>query len=167
MLHEVDSPDVEVRRATAGDAQAIGVVFGAAVRAGWPYLGELVHKPMFAPEYWDQLVADHAPPNVLLVATDRAGRVLGYAAAHPEDGEMFLLFVHPEDAGRGVGRMLLSAAHYALSAAGCREAYLFTHEQNERALAVYAKAGYRPDGPARESDFGGTALRELRLVKQL
>jgi hypothetical protein len=58
---------------------------------------------MFAPEYWDQLVADHAPPSVLLVATDKAGRVPGYAAAHPEDGEMFLLFVHPADAGRGVG----------------------------------------------------------------
>jgi hypothetical protein len=44
----------------------------------------------------------------------------------------------------------------ALSAAGCKEAFLFTHEQNERALAVYASAGYRPDGSSRESDFRGT-----------
>ena len=161
------SSDVEVRRATADDAQAIGVVFDAAVRAGWTYLGELAQRPMFAPEDWDQLVADHAPPRVLLVATDRAGRVLGYTAAHPEDGELFLLFVHPADAGRGVGRTLLSAAHDALRAAGCQQAHLFTHEQNERALALYASAGYRPDGSIRESDFGGTAIRELRLVKQL
>jgi hypothetical protein len=68
---------VQVRRATAEDAQAIGAVFDAAVRAGWTYLGELAQQPMFAPEDWDRLVADHAPPNVLLAATDQAGRVLG------------------------------------------------------------------------------------------
>ncbi|MGH2745248.1 MAG: GNAT family N-acetyltransferase [Thermoleophilaceae bacterium] len=90
---------------------------------------------MFAREDWDQLVADHAPPNVLLVATHQAGRVLGYTAAHPEDGEMFLLFVHPTYGGRGVGRTLLSAAHDALRAAGCEQAFPFTHEQNERALS--------------------------------
>ncbi len=158
---------VQVRRATADDAQAIGAVFDAAVRAGWTYLGELAQKPMFTPEDWDQLVADHAPPNVLLVATDQAGRVLGYTAVHPDDGEMFLLFVHPAHGGRGVGRMLLNAAHDALRAAGCEQAFLFTHEQNERALAVYASAGYRFDGSVRESEFNGTAIRELRLVKQL
>jgi hypothetical protein len=41
------------------------------------------------------------------------------------------------------------------------------HEQNESALAVYAAAGYRPDGSARVSKFRGIYLRELRLVKQL
>jgi hypothetical protein len=40
------------------------------------------------------------------------------------------------------------------------------HEQNERALAVYTAAGYRPDGSVRSSDFRGAHLRELRLVKQ-
>ena len=163
----IEPLDIEVRRATADDAQAIGAVFNAAVRAGWTYLGDLAEKPMFAPEDWDQLVADHAPPNVLLVATDQARRVLGYTAVHPEDGEMFLLFVDPAHAGRGVGRTLLHAAHDALRAAGCKQAFLFTHEQNEGALAVYASAGYRPDGSIRESHFSGTALRELRLIKQL
>jgi ribosomal protein S18 acetylase RimI-like enzyme len=153
--------------ATAADAQAIGAVFDAAVREGWTYLGELAEQPMFTPADWDRLVAAHAPPNVLLVATDHAGRILGYTAAHPEDCELFLLFVHPAFGRRGVGRTLLSAAHDALRAAGCREAFLFTHEQNERALAVYERAGYRPDGSTRESDMSGTAIRELRLVKQL
>ena len=159
--------DVEVRPATADDAQAIGTVFDTAVRAGWTYLRELAEQPIFTPEDWNQLVTDHAPPNVLLVATDQAGRILGYTAAHPEDCEMFLLFVHPTHAGRGIGRTLLNAAHDALRAASCKQAFLYTHEQNERALAVYKSAGYRPDGSTRESDFKGTAIRELRLVKQL
>ena len=60
---------------------------------------------MFAPEDWDRFVADRVPPKVLLIATDRAGRVLGYTAAHPEDGEMFLLFVHPAYAGLALGAL--------------------------------------------------------------
>jgi ribosomal protein S18 acetylase RimI-like enzyme len=163
----MSSHDVRIRPGGPEDARAIGEVFDAAVRAGWTYLGELVAQPLFTPEDWDGLVADHAPPNVLLVATDQAGQVLGYAAAHPHDGELFLLFVDPAHGGRGIGRRLLSAAHDALRAAGCSEAYLFTHEQNERALAVYAAAGYRPDGAVRDSDFRGTPVRELRLVKPL
>jgi ribosomal protein S18 acetylase RimI-like enzyme len=149
------SPDIRVRRARAEDAHAIGAVFDAAVRAGWTYLGDLAQQPMFTAAGWDRLVADHAPPNVLLVATDPAGRVLGYTAAHPDDGELFLLFVDPAHAGRGVGRTLLSAAHDALRAAGCRQSFLYTHEDNDRALAVY------------RADFNGAPIRELRLVKDL
>jgi ribosomal protein S18 acetylase RimI-like enzyme len=158
---------IALRRAVQADAPAIGAVFDAAVRAGWTYLGDLVAAPMFTSEDWERLVADHLPPNLLLVAVDETERVVGYAAVHPEDGEMFLLFVHPAHAGRGVGRTLLAAAHDALRAAGCAEAFLFVHEQNQRALAVYAAAGYRPDGSDRVSDFRGTRVRELRLVKQL
>ena len=158
---------ITLRPAVPADAAAIGAVFDAAVRAGWTYLGELIAEPMFTSHDWAQLIADHLPPNVLLVAVDATAGVVGYAAAHPEDGELFLLFVHPAHAGRGIGRMLLAAAHDALRAAGCQEAFLFTHEQNERALAVYAAAGYRPDGSVRSSEFRGAHLREVRLVKQL
>jgi ribosomal protein S18 acetylase RimI-like enzyme len=161
------APRITLRPAAPGDAVAIGAVFDAAVRAGWAYLGDLAAGPMFTPQDWDQLVADHLPPNVLLVAVDETGRVVGYTAVHPSDGEMFLLFVHPAYTGRGVGRTLLAAAHDALRAAGCAEAFLFVHEQNERALAIYAAAGYRPDGSDRVSDFRGMPVREVRLVIQL
>jgi ribosomal protein S18 acetylase RimI-like enzyme len=158
---------VTLRRAVPGDAAAIGAVFDAAVRASWTYLGDLVAEPMSTAADWEQLVADHRPPNVLLVAVDESAGIVGYTAARPEDGEMFLLFVHPTHSGRGIGRALLEAAHDALRAAGCTEAFLFVHEENERALAVYGAAGYRPDGSDRVSDFRGTAVRELRLVKEL
>src|SRR6266513_4548129 len=159
------TPWITLRPAVREDAPAIGAVFDAAVRASWTYLGDLVAEPMFTSQDWDQLIADHLPPNVLLVAAGETDGVVGYTAVHPGDGEMFLLFVHPCYAGRGIGRTLLAAAHDSLRAAGCQQAYLYTHEQNERALAVYESAGYRRDGSVRESEFGGTAIRELRLVK--
>src|SRR5438034_4367691 len=104
------------------------------------------------------------PPEVLTIRG--RSEVVGYAAVHPEDCEMFLLFVHPAHAGRGIGRRLLAAADDALRSAGCREAFLFVNEKNERAIAVYQAAGYHPDGSDRVSDFRGTRLRELRLVQR-
>lgn len=161
-------PDVQVCRARPADAHGIAAVFDSAVREAWSYLGPLVQEPLFTHEDWDRVVADHAPPNVLLVAeADVAGGPLGFAAAHPADGELFLLFVDPAQAGRGVGRLLLEAAHDALRAAGCRRAFLFTHERNARAIAVYERAGYARDGTHRDSDFRGVAIREPRLVKAL
>jgi ribosomal protein S18 acetylase RimI-like enzyme len=160
------TPPLTIRRAEAIDAQAIGAVFDAAVREGWRYLGELAAHPMFPPEEWDDDVARHAPPNAMLVAANETNRVIGFVAVHPAEGEMYLLFVHPDHAGCGVGRALLDAAHAILRSAGCREAFLYTHEQNERAIAVYEAAGYRRDGTARESDFRGVHLREPRLVKR-
>jgi ribosomal protein S18 acetylase RimI-like enzyme len=157
---------ITLRRAIASDAAAIGAVFDAAVAANWTYLGEPAVEPMFTRHDWEQLVADHAPPNLLLVAVHQGG-IVGYAAARPDECEMFLLFVHPDHAGRGIGRTLLAATDDALRSAGCREAFLYVHERNERAIAVYRAAGYRPDGSDRISDFRGTRVRELRLVKPL
>jgi hypothetical protein len=62
---------VELRRAVAADARAIGGVFDAAVRANWTFLGEVAQRPMFTAQDWDRLVADHAPPNALLVCDRR------------------------------------------------------------------------------------------------
>jgi GNAT superfamily N-acetyltransferase len=160
-------PGITLRRADVGDARAIGMVFDAAVRDGWTFLGELAQRPIFSAQHWDGFVADHAPPKALIVAADGAHGVVGFTADHSEVGEMFLLFVDPAHAGRGVGRVLLNVAYDVLRAAGRTEAFLFTEERNARARAVYAAAGYRPDGTFRESDFNGAALRELRLVKAL
>lgn len=158
---------MKIRPALASDAPAIGAVFAAAVREGWSYLGALAREPMFPDEAWPELIADHAAPRSLVVAAEGAGRVIGYCAVHPEDGELYLLFVDPAWGGHGVGRALLAAGHDALRAAGCVDAYLYTEERNERALAVYAAAGYRPDGTVRESDFRGVPIREVRLVTSL
>jgi ribosomal protein S18 acetylase RimI-like enzyme len=158
---------ISIRRAIGDDAQQIGIVFDAAVHEAWTYLGELSRRPMFPPAEWDELVIEHAPPNELLVAVSDSQQVVGFTAVQPPQGEMYLLFVHPNYAGRGVGRALLDAAHEALRAGGCREVFLYTHEQNERAIRVYEAAGYRRDGTVRESNFRGMHLREPRLVKDL
>ena len=92
---------ITVRPAVREDAPAIGAVFDAAVRAGWTYLGDLVAEPMFTAEDWEQRVADHLPPNVLLVAIDETDGVIGYTAAHPGDGDARGLAVPARSASLG------------------------------------------------------------------
>jgi hypothetical protein len=77
-----DAAGITLQPAAAGDAMAIRAVFDAAVRAGWTYLGDLAAGPMFTPQDWDQLVADHLPPKVLLVAVSEPDGIVGYTAVH-------------------------------------------------------------------------------------
>jgi ribosomal protein S18 acetylase RimI-like enzyme len=156
-----------IRRARPEDAEAVGRIFDAAVAEGWSHLGGLEREPLFSDGDWDELVAAHLDADVLLVAADPADGVVGFCAVHPGDGEMYLLFVHPSHGRRRIGRALLEAGHDALRSAGCQEAFLFTHERNARALAVYTAAGYRPDGSARSSEFRGTPIREVRMTVSL
>src|SRR5207237_1275346 len=100
-MADPEIPGIRLRRVEPSDAQAIGAVFDAAVRVGWTYLGELASRPMFTAAEWDKDVADHAPPNLMLVATAEGGRVVGFTAVHPQDCEMYLLFVDPAASGLG------------------------------------------------------------------
>ena len=158
---------IKIRPATLVDAQKIGSVFDSAVAEGWKYLGELARNPTFlwrnGTRSWRSTRRQHA----LLVAVNELNELVGYTAVHPREGEMGLLFVHPDHAGHGLVRMLLAAAHDAMRAAGRREVFLYTHEQKKRALEVYETAGHRRDGTIRESNFRGVHLREPRLVKPL
>lgn len=158
---------ITLRRAVDADADAIGRTFDSAIRDQWSYLGELSRTPMFDAAEWRNEIASHAAPNALIVAEDERGEVVGFTAVHPDNGEMYLLFVAAEHTGQGIGHRLLDAAHDALRMQGCSEAFLYTHADNRRAQAVYAAAGYYPDGSVRQSEFRGIAIREVRLVKQL
>src|SRR2546430_17591561 len=98
-MADPEIPGIRLRRVEPSDAQAIGAVFDAAVRVGGTYLGELASRPMFTAAKWDKDVADHAPPNLMLVATAEGGRVVGFKAVHPQGCGTFPRFVHPASAG--------------------------------------------------------------------
>ncbi|MWV51460.1 GNAT family N-acetyltransferase (plasmid) [Rathayibacter sp. VKM Ac-2803] len=161
--------EVEIRPARPGDAQPIGGVFDAAVLDGWTYFPDIERMvPMFEPAFWDSFVEESKAPDVLLVAVDaKDDRVVGYVGTKAESGELWVLFVHPEVGGHGIGRLLLERAENAIRASGCFRVILWTHEQNEHAQRVYGAAGYVVDGATRTDEIQGHEFTEIRMTKRL
>ena len=144
---------MELREASAEDLPALAAIVVAAGRAAWGHIGPVERM---------EVHLDPAGPG--FVATDD-DEMIGFTFIR--GCELELLHVKPDAWGRGVGRALLVAAEDELRAAGCSEAFLFTEERNARALDLYSRAGWRPDGFVREREWLGVSLREPRLVKRL
>ncbi|HEU4557952.1 MAG TPA: GNAT family N-acetyltransferase [Longimicrobium sp.] len=96
-----------------------------------------------------------APPDGarLWVAEGADGAVLGMAYAEEttdyftqeRHGHLGIIAVAAEAEGRGVGRELLATVERWAAAEGFRFVTLNVFATNSRAIAVYERAGYRPD----------------------
>lgn len=156
-----------LRRAEPVDAPAIGVVFSGAVRASGIRPPDTPRQPEPVSVDWAALIDARTRPYVVTVAVGDAGDIIGFSAVDTRLGELFLLFVHPAHAHRGIGRALLGDAHRVLGDAGHREVFLYVEEDNTDAIRVYTGAGYRADGTVRESYPPGAIVREFRMVRIL
>ena len=145
-----------LREAVAADLPAIGAVQLASAREAFAHIGPV---DRMAPPDWAPWLS--RAETALVAEVDE--EIVGFAFVG--GCELQLFYTHPRVWGFGVGRQLLAAAEEALS--GCEEAFLYTEERNHRPLAIYRKAGWLPDGTAREREWLGVAIRELRLVKRL
>ena len=99
---------------------------------------------------WSRLL-DPAEPMHAAVATDEAGRLVGFvhwlthrsswartAYAYLED-----LFVAPGARAGGAGRALIEHVYTEAKAAGCPQVYWLTHETNTTARALYDRIAQR------------------------
>jgi ribosomal protein S18 acetylase RimI-like enzyme len=162
-------PEIEVRAAAAADADAMAEVFVAAWRQAYPgvvpdaVLADL--DPERTARWLAGLIDGRDEGETDVAVAD--GRVIGFVryGVRPEGGYVFGLYVHPAQAGQGVGRALLRHAERGLRERGAEVVSLHVFEANERARRLYAKAGYAPDGSTRvEPEYEAT---EVRLVKAL
>jgi GNAT superfamily N-acetyltransferase len=85
--------------------------------------------------------------SLFVLATDQAGQALGCAALRPLDdaaqvGELKRMYARPGSAGAGAA--LLAHLEQAAREFGYRALWLETRKVNTRALAFYARHGYRP-----------------------
>ncbi len=91
-------------------------------------------------------------PQGFLLAEDGGGRLLGFhwtkvhgeQPAHHHDpiGEVYVLGVHPDAAGMGLGRVLTVAGLRYLRARGLLQVMLYVDESNPRAAALYTGLGF-------------------------
>jgi mycothiol synthase len=82
----------------------------------------------------------------VLMLRDASGRLVGYdwvkVEAGASEGEIYVLGVDADLAGRGLGRLLLQAGLTRLAERGCEQAGLYVEADNEAAVHLYRSAGF-------------------------
>jgi GNAT superfamily N-acetyltransferase len=164
---------LNVRDATAADADAIGRVHAETWRAA--YTGVLPETAFDVEErqrWWRQWLArEPAPPAAVFIA-ELDGVVVGFAGVgrsreEAEVGELYTIYVEPGSWGTGAGRALIERAEESLRASGFAEALLWVLEGNERAERFYRAAGWTHDGGRKIDELQGAELTEIRYRKPL
>lgn len=123
------------------DADAPGVVeVNAAAFASHPEQGRLTLADFrtLATQPWFD-------PDGLIVAT-LDGRIAGFHWTKRHDattGEVYVLAVHPDAEGRGLGRALLEAGLTHLRDLGMTNVTLYVEAKSHRVVAMYEAAGFQ------------------------
>lgn len=130
------TPEVELRRAQAGDASEVAALVDAAYT---PFIDRIGRTPMpMTLDYGEEI-----QNKEVTVAEDDA-ELAGVMVLDTTD-EGFLLLnvaVDPAHMGKGVGRALLEFAESEALRAGFDSIYLFTHEKMTENQDLYARNGY-------------------------
>lgn len=116
-----------------------------------------------------------AGAGVNVVAERASLGVVGWAAYGPyrEDGErvvrgeLYAIYVLPEQTGTGVGRALMAEVLARAAAAGHPGLALWVLKDNAPARRFYEQAGFRADGAEVPFDVDGVAVAEVRYVRTL
>ena len=169
-----------IREATVDDAPAIGELHVLAWQAA--YRGGLMPDDFLdglsiddRATLWAEGLSRPARPRFgRAVAEDRDGVVVGIVNFGPvdgdvasDDGEVFLLNVHPEAWSRGHGQALLAHACEGLTEAGFHEAVLWVIPGNVRARSFYEAAGWTCEEVTRTGEVLGVEVPEVRYRRRL
>jgi ribosomal protein S18 acetylase RimI-like enzyme len=111
-----------------------------------------------------------APRSLLLVAVVHPTRTLGFAAIEPFSAEEPLtahvryVAVRPQAWGLGLGARLMGALPGELELLGYLRACLSVYVDNDRAVALYERSGWRPSGREEPSPVSGKLKRFYELT---
>jgi len=119
--------------ATARDASAIAALHGVSFRRGW---SEEEVESMIA----DRQVCTHRAMR----GASLAGFIMSRHAS--EEAEILSVAVARARRGRGLARNLLNLHLRRLAGLGVRAVFLEVDEQNQPAIRLYARAGFREVG---------------------
>jgi putative acetyltransferase len=131
----------KIGRATAADFDELTRLWEASVRATHDFLQEedvRLYKSLVRAQYL-------AAVDLYCVRVNAA--ITGYIGISGTAIEM--LFVHPSEHGKGVGKAL---AQFAIQELGCRR--VDVNEQNAQALGFYRKIGFEVSGRSATDGMG-------------
>ena len=146
---------ISIRRANAADIETIGRLGALLVRTHHDFDPKRFLPATSRTEqgYGSFLGSQLDHPDIVVLAAEREGEVVGYTYAGMEGtdymalrgpaGALYDIVVDPAHRGQGIGRMLLDATLEELKMRGAPRVVLETAERNEPAQRLFAGAGFR------------------------
>jgi GNAT superfamily N-acetyltransferase len=166
------TPDVLIRRGVIDDAAPASRMHAETWRISYRGLVPDALLDQLSPDRWETgwrrgFGSTTDPARVVFVA-EIARRIVGFAGAgRPRAGaprgyrgEVYALYVHPTQQGRGIGRALLKAAAERLVERGLVPIVIWTLFNNPRSRGFYEALGGAVIGEKREL-FDGYELHEV------
>jgi GNAT superfamily N-acetyltransferase len=164
---------MEVRQATSEDAAGIARVqergWQAAYRHVFP-AEELDRGGFIHTDRWRERV-DRPPTGWWTFVAVLEGKVVGFTSVGPSRdetgiGELYAIYVDPEQWSTGTGLALIEQAEEQLRTA-YTEVTLWVLEDNPRARRFYERAGWALDGGRKAEARWGVRAPEVRYRKRL
>ena len=163
---------MQVRLARGDDAAAVETIRIEAWRVAYRGIlppADLDAMPIDASRWRARF--ESPPAGWTSFVAERDSSLIGFAAMgpsrdEPHVGELYAIYVDPEDWSSGAGRALIVRAEEQLARAYSL-ATLWVLTGNARARRFYELAGWRPDGSVKAEDIFGVAAEETRYRKEL
>jgi [ribosomal protein S18]-alanine N-acetyltransferase len=128
----LEGPTRRTRRSGSGDRRAVLAVDAAAFEDFWQL-----------DETGLRQAARATPRSHLRVTKGDAIRGYGLFGRAEKTGYVQRLAIHPDAQGEGLGSALLTDGLHWMRVRGARSAFVNTQVENERALQLYERAGFR------------------------
>lgn len=170
--------ETRIRSAEPSDAGGIARVHVAAWKSA--YRGLLPDSTLAGlsvedtEKHWRQRLAGPWGEVLVLTREEQVVAFVGYGPTQDEGGdpeqvgEIYVLYVTPDEWRRGHGTALTQAALDALRASGRAEVVLWVLDDNERAIAFYGAAGFLTDGTTQVKERrDGTRMMVARYRRRL
>ena len=169
---------MQIRTASKSDAEAITEVHIAAIREAYCDLLPADELTRIDADVYDRanmwrclLAEGYSTILVAEVNGDIAGFV-NFEAWEEEEtpetgGEIMAIFVRPDEWGLGIGQALMREAMARLRDRGWVEVELWVFLENRRAVDFFERLGFRMDGAARNVEWYGNPVTDVRLRRLL
>jgi GNAT superfamily N-acetyltransferase len=162
---------IEVRRAAAGDGDAIGSIHAAAWAAAYaPFFDDDFSAAQIQSRltrWHDRLITPEG--TVLLALVDHRPLAMAWlteSETRPGIAEILSFYAHPDGWGTGVAAALMKETLQVLHDDGFRQVHLWTLRDTPQSRRFYTKSGFTETGKTQPRDFGnGTPLQQLEYER--